>query len=143
MARIQGGGAVRVEGLAELRRALTQIDKQLPKNLRVRLKKIGDVVAADARSHMPVKSGRARASVKSGASGNSAYVQEGSQQAPYVPWLDYGGVLKPTGHRHNTIRRARVPQGRYLYPSIRRNEGRIAAEAVKAFEETARELGLK
>lgn len=143
MARVQTGGAVSVEGLKELRKALGQIDKQLPKNLRVRLKKIGDVVAADARAHMPVKTGRARASVKSGVSGNTAYVQEGKQAVPYVAWLDFGGTLKPTGRRRNTISRPRLPRGRYLYPAIDRNRDRIVTEAVAAFDETARELGLK
>ena len=42
---------------------------------------------------MPVKSGRARASVKSGVSGNNAYVQSGKKAVPYVGWLDFGGVL--------------------------------------------------
>lgn len=142
MARTLGGAQVSVEGLAELRRALGQIDRGLQKNLRGRLKVVGDKVAADARSQVPVKTGKARASVKSGVSGNNAYVQEGSRAAPYARWLDFGGVLKPTGRRRNTIVRPVVRGGRYLYPAIRRNQSMIAVEAARAFEDTARELGL-
>lgn len=136
------GEAVRVEGLRELRRSLGQIDKTLQKNLRGRLKKIGDEVAADARQPMPVKTGRAKASVRAGVSGNTAYVQIGKKAVPYAAWLDFGGVLKPTGNRRNTIRRKRIPGGRYLYPAIERNRLNITRQALAAFAETKRDLGL-
>lgn len=145
MARIQGAGAVRVEGLAELRKSLGQIGgKPLQKNFRGRMVKVGQtVLVPEIKAAMPVKTGRARSTVKAGASGNTAYVQEGSNAVPYPAWLDDGGVLKPTGGRRNTITRARVPGGRYVYPTIRRNQDRIVSEAAEAFEDTARELGLK
>lgn len=144
MARIRSSrDAVSVEGLAELRKALGQIDKQLPKKLRNHLKVVADHVADQSRARVPVKTGRARASVKSGVSGNRAYVQEGKATVPYMGWLDFGGTLKPVGGRKNTIVRARPKGGRYLYPVIEQNKDRIAAEAAKAFEETARDLGLK
>lgn len=145
MARVQSGGAVSVEGLTELRKALGQIGgRPLQKNFRLRMIKVGDAVLVPAvRVKMPVKSGRTRASVKAGASGNTAYVQEGGPRAPHVGWLDWGGVLKPTGGRHNTIRRERVPGGRYLRPTIREKQGQIVEAAAGAFEDTARELGLK
>lgn len=135
--------AVRVEGLRELRKALGQIDKDLPKQLRKRFKAIGDEVAADARRTMPVDTGKARASVRSGVSGNNAYVQIGKKTVPYAAWLDFGGVLKPTGRRRNRIVRQRRPRGRYLYPAIDRKRDDITAAAVQAFEDTARDLGLK
>lgn len=136
------GDAIHVEGLAELRKTLGQIDKELPKRLRVKLRKVGEKVAADARADVPVKSGRARASIKAGASGNTAYVQGGRKTVAYFGWLEYGGVLKPTGARRNTIKRERKPAGRFLYPAIKRNSEHITREATAAFAETARELGL-
>lgn len=136
-----GGNPVGVEGLAELRRALHDVDKALPKKLRTRFKKIGDEVAAEARQHVPVKTGRAQASIRSGASGTTAYVAGGKASVPYYGWLEYGGVLKPTGGRHNTIRRPRKNQGRYLYPAIDKKRGQIEREARAAFEDAAREVG--
>lgn len=135
--------AVKVEGLKELRRSLGQIDKTLQKNLRGRLKGIGDKVAANARGRMPKRTGRAAGSVKAGVSGNNAYVQTGKASVPYAAWLDWGGVLKPTGARRNTISRPRIKGGRYLYPAIERMQPQTQREALEAFNETARELGLK
>lgn len=142
---IQKRGAISVEGLTELRKALGDIGgRPLQKNFRLRMIKVGDSVLVPAiRVKMPVKTGRARSSVKAGASGSTAYVQEGGPRAPYVPWLDWGGTLKPTGGRHNTIRRERVPGGRYVYPTIREKQPAIVDAAGEAFNDTARELGLK
>ena len=91
---------------------------------------------------MPEKTGRAKGAVKAGVSGNNAYVQTGSRAVPWGPWLDFGGTLKPTGGRHNTIRRPRVKGGRYLYPAIGRKRQRITEAAAQALEDTGRELGL-
>jgi hypothetical protein len=136
--------AVHVEGLAELRRALKDIGGlPLQKQLRGRFKQIGDEVAAEVRTRVPVRTGRARASVKSGVSGNKAYVQEGKATVPYMGWLDFGGTLKPVGGRKNTQVRPRPKGGRYLYPVINAKRGDITAAAAKAFEDTARDLGLK
>lgn len=138
------GNPVGVEGLAELRRALKDIGgPALQKNLRVKFLKVGEEVAADARSRMPEKTGRAKAAVRAGVSGNNAYVQTGNKTtAPHGAWLDFGGVLKPVGGRHNTIRRARVKGGRYLYPAIGRKRERITEAAAQALDDTGRELGL-
>lgn len=136
--------AVKVEGLAELRRALKDIGgAPLQKQLRAKFLKVGEVVAEDARRRVPVKTGRARASIKAGVNANRAYVQEGKASVPYMGWLDFGGTLKPVGGRKNTIVRARPKGGRFLYPAINANTDRIVAGAVKAFEDTARDLGLK
>src|SRR5687768_4345918 len=125
------GEAIRVEGLKELRQALGQIGgPPLQKNLRSRFKKVGDEVAADIRPTVPAKSGRARQSLRSGVSGNKAYIQAGGTAAPYFGWLDWGGDLKPTGGRKNTIRRQRRPGGRYIYPGIDRKRGRIEEAAL-------------
>jgi hypothetical protein len=140
---VASSDAVRVEGLKELRRALGRIDKSLQKSLRGRLKNVGDKVAALARSKMPSRSGKARSSVKAGVSGNNAYVQGGRKSVPYVPWLDYGGTLRPTGRRRGTQHRLVVRKGRYLYPAIDEMRPDIEDGAVKAFEETKRELGLR
>jgi hypothetical protein len=135
--------AVRVEGLKELRKALGGIDKSLQKTLRGRLKEIGDRVAAWARSKVPVRSGKARSSVKAGVSGNNAYVQGGRASVRYYGWLDYGGTLRPTGRRYGTQHRPKVPEGRYLGAAIKEMRPEIERGAMQAFEETKRELGLK
>lgn len=137
------GYAVSVEGLAELRRALGKIDGELPKVLRAKLIPIGKRIADRARGMVPVRSGRAAASVRSGVSGNRAYVQGGKASVPYYGWLDYGGTLRPSGGRRNTITRPKIAGGRYLFPAIEAMASQTARAAADAFEDTARQAGLK
>jgi hypothetical protein len=138
-------GAVRVEGLAELRKSLGDIGgKPLQKHFRNRMLKVGESVVAPAiREKIPVKTGRSRASIKAGVSGNKAYVQGGKATVPWFGWLDFGGTLKPVGGRKNTIVRARPKGGRYIYPTIHEKQPQIVEAAADAFDDTARELGLK
>jgi hypothetical protein len=134
---------IEVEGLRELNLALSRIDPQLRKNLNKRLRKIAGAVRDDVRRAMPRgKTGKARASIRSDVGVNGAYVVEGKTQTPYVPWLDFGGVLKPTGKRKGTQSRPIVKGGRYLYPTVVAAQPRTQREATEAFEETRRELGL-
>jgi hypothetical protein len=125
---------VEVHGLKELRRDLRKIDPALQKELRADFLDIGKAVAEDAQSEMPERTGRAKASVKAGVSGNNAYVQGGKQTVPYFGWLDFGGVLRPTGGRRNTITREFRKRGRFLYPAIDRNGDRIQRGAEDAVE---------
>lgn len=134
---------VHVEGLKELRRALGQVDPALQKSLRGKLKTIGDKIAGRAAAAMPKRTGRAAGAVKAGVSGNRAYVQTGKKSVPYAAWLDFGGTLKPSGKRHGTQVRPKVKGGRYLYPAIEAMRPQTELAAVDAFEEAARELGLK
>jgi hypothetical protein len=129
---------VEVHGLKELRRDLRKIDPALQKELRTDLLEVGKAVAADAQSEMPVRTGRAKGSVKAGMSGNNAYVQGGKTTVPYFGWLDFGGVLRPTGGRRNTITREVLKKGRYLYPAIDRNADRIKQGAEDAVEKAIR-----
>lgn len=134
--------AIAVEGLVELRKALLEAGGlPLQKKLRARFLKIGQEVAAEAKTHVPVKTGRARDSIRAGASGTTAYVAGGKSTVSYYGWLEYGGVLKPTGNRRNTISRPRKPGGRYLYPAIEKKRDRIQSEALEAFRDSAREVG--
>jgi len=130
---------VRIEGIKELRRALNKIDKELTKEFRVELKKIGDDVAADARSSVPSRTGRARGSIRSGMSGNNGYVAGGKKAVPYFGWLDFGSRQPRTGNP-----RSRGPWagsgegpkgGRFIYPGINRNRAEIHRRAVRAMEE--------
>jgi hypothetical protein len=134
--------AVHVEHLAQFRKALGAVDPALPKNLRAKLVPIGKRIAERARQRMPVRSGRAARSVSSGVSGNRAYVSIGKASAPYAPWLDFGGTLRPTGGRRNTIVRSKVQGGRYLYPAIEAMRPETEKAASQAFTEAAREAGL-
>lgn len=98
-------------------------------------------VVVSTRSRMPAITGDARSSVRVVSRGNSIVVAAGSARAPYYGWLDFGGTLRPTGRRRNTITRPRVKGGRYLFPAIKANESRIVRDAEIAFEVAKRKVG--
>lgn len=138
-----GYGEIQVTGLVELQRALKNLEPEVQKHLKSRLKKVGELVKRRVQSKMPVRSGKARSSVRVGVTNTGAYVAHGKASAPYTPWLDFGGQLKPIGGRKNTQNRPVLREGRYLYPAIEETAPQTRAAALKAFEETAREVGLK
>ncbi len=129
---------VRVDGLKELRRALNKVDPTLTKELRGELKAIGDDVAADAQRKVPVKSGRARASIRAGVSGNNAYVAGGKKKVPYYGWLDFGSRNARTGQPRSVGpwkgSGAGPKGGRFIYPAIDGNRRNIETRAVAAME---------
>lgn len=128
---------VRVEGLKELRRSLNRIDPTLTKELRVELKAIGDDVAADARRAVPQRTGQARASIRSGVSGNNAYVAGGKKRVPYYGWLDFGTRTPRRGQPRSVgpwRRSGTGPKGgRFIYPAIDDNRSMIKRRALQAF----------
>lgn len=133
---------IKVEGLTEVRKALHDIDPNLQKALRVRFRVIAQKVADRARSKMPSRTGKARSAVRAGATASTAYVATGKASVPYTPWLDFGGVLKPVGKRHNTQVRPRIKDGRYLYPAIHELQPQLENEAAEALNKTAADVGL-
>lgn len=130
-----------VGGLRDLSRKLKAIDPALEKELRGTLRSIAARVASKTRARVPVRTGRARASVRSGANASAAWVAEGKASVPYMGWLDFGGVLKPTGGRRNTISRPVLKEGRYLYPSVAADRVETVRDVRKAMDEAARKAG--
>lgn len=137
------GAPVRIEGLAELRRSLNKVDKTLSKNLRREFVSIGRRVAADARASVPVRTGRARASIRAGMSGNTAYVAGGKKSVPYYGWLDFGsrqplsGRPRRVGPWKGTGRGPR--DGRFIRPAVEKNRAMIDRAARAAMEQAKRE----
>ncbi len=133
-----------VTGLAELRAGLRKLEPELLPLLRDNLKAAGEIIAADARSRVPVVSGAARDSIRATAGGNNVYVVGGKAKTPYYGWLDFGGVLRPTGNRTNTqTNRPAIKQGRYIYPAISHNGVALKAAVTRAFDEAATKAGFQ
>lgn len=139
------GGVVRVEGLRELRRGLGRIDKELPKELSRDIKRIGEKIAADARSHVPVRSGRARNSIRAVSAGSRAYIVGGKKSVPYYGWLDFGGgIPNKKGRQRRGISKAWRSrpireEGRFIYPAVRRARPSLERELVQSFERAKRD----
>lgn len=132
---------IQIEGLAAFRRDLKKIDDELPKELRQEMLDIGREIARETQIRVPIKSGKAAASIRAGVSGNNAYVQGGNRITPYYGWLDFGG-REPVKGRSRRVGPWKGsgpgPQGgRFLYPTIRRNRAEIEEKAQAAFDKTA------
>lgn len=86
--------AVRIEGLADLRRDLRRAEPRVRREVTQALKEGAVVVAAAASPLAPRKSGTLAASYRAGAAGNSAYVRS---RVPYAGVQEFGGVIRPKG----------------------------------------------
>lgn len=148
MARRTGGvgvgpGQIYITGLTDLNKALREIDPALQKELRTAFRRIAQKVRDIARARMPVRSGRARTSVRAASTSKGAYVASGKASVPYVAWLDFGGALKPVGQRRNTQMRPVIRGGRYLYPAVAKFTPQAMREAVAAVEKAKARAGLR
>jgi hypothetical protein len=114
--------AIRVKGLAELSRALRRVDKEAPKGLRLVGNQAADLMIDQTRPTMPKRTGRAARSLRAQSTRTSARVTAGGKIAPYYPWLDYGGEGRIKGR---PPAREFIKAGRYLYPTLGRNRGKI------------------
>jgi len=102
---------VKIDGLAEFNRQLKQVDTKLPKALRVALNDAAEVVIDYARPRVPMRTGKARRTIKARSTRTLARVSAGGSKAPYFPWLDFGGRV---GRKRSVYRVVRK-HGRYLY----------------------------
>lgn len=151
------GAEINITGLRELRSALRKVDKTILPELREGLKDAVNIVARDVKATMPHKTGRAAASVRATAGGNTIYLKAGGARVPYYGWLDFGGKLpdKSVSGAHAMDggslthpvkkvrggRRPKIREGRYIYPAIRRNTPQIIDKAGDAFDDAARKAG--
>lgn len=131
--------AIRVQGLSEFSRNLRRLDADLPKALRIAFNQAAEVVAADARSGIPTKSGKAKASVKARSTRTAARIVGGGRRAPYYPWLDFGGKVG----RGRSVRRPFLSDGRYIYKAFYDNVDRLPDVLEEALLEVARSAGVE
>lgn len=129
--------AIRIDGLNEFVRNLKKLDTDFPKVLRVAFNSAGEEIVAEARSKVPTKSGRARASVKMKSTQTAARIVGGSKKAPYYPWLDFGGITPRGG------KRPFLKDGRYIYAAYFRQRDGIAAKLELALIDAARAAGVE
>ncbi len=104
---------IKVDGLAAFNKALRQIDKDAPKQLRLVGNKAADIVAGGARPRVARVSGRAQRSIKASSTRTLSRVKGGGPKQPYYPWLEFGGRVG----KKRSIRRRFIKGGRYIYPA--------------------------
>lgn len=132
------GLAIEVEGLRELRAALKSLDAKLPREVGQAGKKAADVLAPYIRAKVPVRSGRARGSVRAVVSQGGGGVKFGGAKTSYAPWLEFGGRV---GKADSVVRKF-VPSGRYMYPTLAARRDEVLEEYLRAVRQLIKDVGL-
>lgn len=130
---------VRIEGLSALNRSLRAVNADLPKALRLVANEAANIVVDAARPMVPRRSGKAAASIKAKSTRTAARVTSGGRQAPYMPWLDYGGKVG----KGDTAHRPFISDGRYVYPAYRANREKFEQHMRDRLAEIAASAGLE
>lgn len=129
---------IQVDGLKPLVATLKQIDSDLPKGMRIALNKVATTLVEEVRPQFPLKSGRARKSVKASSTRTAARVRMGGPNALHAPWVDFGGKV---GIR-KSVERPFIKRGRYLYPTLDRMQPQIEQELQDAIKTVVEDAGL-
>jgi len=127
---------VYVTNLAEVRTYLRKLHPDLVPVFRNELKAaVTAIVVPNIRARVPVRSGRARDSVRAVSKGNSIVIVAGNTKVQYFGWLDFGGDLKGRGRGKNQrISRPFDGNGRYVYPGIHATEPQMVQAAGRAVD---------
>lgn len=130
---------VRVEGLRQFTKALKDVDRELPKAVRLANNRVADIVVTGARPEIPSRSGRARATLKAKSTRTAVRVSAGSKRVPYYGWLDFGGK---TGI-DRSVSRPFYTAGRYVYPTYSANRDQVVDVMVEEYTALAADAGLE
>lgn len=154
MPRIRSG-AIEVEGLAELNRALKQLGKETQRELRDASKEVATEVASEAAAAARALGGvaaRVAPTVKASAGVTSAGVGFGGSAAPEAGGAEFGANRERertrktgtyVGYRQFQPWRGNGEQaGYFVYPTIRRNSEHIADTYLEHINELTGRLGL-
>lgn len=129
------GPGVYVTNLREVRGFLRKVHPDLVPVLRDELKTAVNVYTVPTiAQRVPRKTGNAASNVRARSGGNTVYIVAGTAKAPYFGWLDFGGMLKPTGDRRNFIFRPMYRKGRYVYAGIAATGGQLVKAAGNAVD---------
>lgn len=129
---------IKVDGLKEFQASLREMDRDLPKQLRVMLNKAVTVVIDWAVPRIPRRTGHAAASVRPKSGQREARVSMGGRRAPYMPWLDFGGAVGPGRSVVRPFRR----EGRYLYAGLTATSEDVTKIITQGLAELAESAGL-
>lgn len=136
-----------ITGLKEVQAALKEIgDLDTQKEVRVALKTGAEVIAADARSRVPIRSGKAAGSIRAGAEGVRAYVAGGKASVRYYGWLDFGSRTPRDGNtrKEGPWRGSGTgpAKGRFIYPAIAAKEQQVTDSVGDAVGAVIKRVGL-
>jgi hypothetical protein len=131
---------IAVGGLAQLARGLKAVAAQAPKELRLALNAVANLLIDEARPKVPTVTGAARRSMIARSTRTSARIAVGGKRAPYFPWLDFGGQGKRPGR---PPARPFLSDGRYVYPTLRLIRPKIESQLQQSISAVITAAGLQ
>ena len=138
------GNEIRIDGLKELRAKLKELERSdvVRKEFNASMVGIVREIRDAVRDQMPEVSGAAKRSVGVRTGANALAIHAGGPNAPYYPWLDFGGTLPADGKRLNEQHLPFFHEGRWIYPSVVRRRPEIYRRATEAVELAKGRVGL-
>jgi hypothetical protein len=137
---------VEIPGLADLRRDLKEMPKDVQKVLPQEFKRVAEKVVDDARSRMPQKSGDAAAGVIAKATSTGPSIVEKREPA-YLRWLDFGSYEPVTGNPRKVGpwhgSGVGPKGGRFVYPAVKENMRGIYKACLTAVDKAAERAGFR
>lgn len=124
--------AVRIEGLARLRRDLRAMQPAALREVREVLKAGAATVAERARPNAPRRTGNLADSYRAGTAGNTAFLRS---RLPQAGVHEYGGVIAPRGVP------LRIKQSRPIGRGLDATQDRLVEQIAEGFEAVARRNG--
>lgn len=131
---------IEVGGLAQLSRALREVDDEAPKQLRLAFNGAADLLISRTKPKIPTVSGAAARSMVARSTRTSARVAVGGKRAPYFPWLDFGGQGRRKGR---PAHRPFIKEGRYVYPTLRQIRPEIEQLLADGIVQVVKSVGLE
>jgi len=108
---------IQITGIRELRKALKATEATLPRELRKALNEVGGIIVADARPHIPVRSGKLAGSLRPRSTQTAAQVVLGTARTPYAQAVYWG-----TGHRSGRRGPHNIRPHRVMHESFERQK---------------------
>jgi len=124
--------AVKVDNLQPLRKALRAVDKDALRDVQTVTKRAAEVVAVEARSRAPRRTGRLAGSIRATTSGARGIVRS---PLPYAPVHEYGGTIEPRGTP------IRIKRREYITGALEEKQDQVRDELARGFNEVARRHG--
>ncbi len=131
--------AIKISGLSEFVANLGKVDAAMQGMVKGVLDQVANEIIGIAKPKIPRRSGKARASLRPRSTPTDVRIQEGSKEAPYVPWLDFGGRVG----RKRSVRRPFLKDGRYVYKAYLDNKDQLAVTMQAALTKLVESSGIE
>jgi hypothetical protein len=133
---------IRIDGLREFARNLRQLDKDLPKGIRLAGNEAAKLIIGDAKHRIPVgpaTGGHATSSLKAKSTRTEVRVSAGGNRYPYYPWLDFGGKVG----RNRSVSRPFLKTGRYIWHAFKDNKNEVEQAYLDGLMQVAKSAGIE